>query len=142
MILSDLQLVLLFVFDTRIFAYLSSQDWLWGSRNILSHRCPGVKRLGREANHSPATSAEIKKISGYTLTPHTPSWRSAYLSTRTTLFASSIILILFTFHRAIRNRMTASVVPALPKKKKKKNVVGLERGPLSLVSTTEELLDR
>jgi hypothetical protein len=28
--------------------------------------------------------------------------------------------------------------PAIPKKK----VVGLERGPLSLVSTTEELLDR
>jgi hypothetical protein len=28
------------------------------------------------------------------------------------------------------------------KKKKKKKVVGLERGPLSLVSTTEELLDR
>jgi hypothetical protein len=28
--------------------------------------------------------------------------------------------------------------PALPQKK----VVGLERGPLSLVSTTEELLDR
>jgi hypothetical protein len=26
--------------------------------------------------------------------------------------------------------------------KKKKNVVGLERGPLSLVITTEELLDR
>jgi hypothetical protein len=28
------------------------------------------------------------------------------------------------------------------KKKKKKTVVGLKRGPLSLVSTTEELLDR
>jgi hypothetical protein len=28
------------------------------------------------------------------------------------------------------------------KKKRKKTVVGLERGPLSLVSTTEELLDR
>jgi hypothetical protein len=28
------------------------------------------------------------------------------------------------------------------KKKKGKPVVGLERGPLSLVSTTEELLDR
>jgi hypothetical protein len=28
------------------------------------------------------------------------------------------------------------------KKKKRKNVVGLERGALSLVSTTEELLDR
>jgi hypothetical protein len=39
--------------------------------------------------------------------------------------------------------------PALPdflkkkeKKKKGKEVVGLERGPLSLVSTTEGLLDR
>jgi hypothetical protein len=36
--------------------------------------------------------------------------------------------------------------PALPdfleKKKKKETVVGLERGPPSLVSTTEELLDR
>jgi hypothetical protein len=35
--------------------------------------------------------------------------------------------------------------PALPdflKKEKKKIVVGQERGPLSLVSTTEELLDR
>jgi hypothetical protein len=36
--------------------------------------------------------------------------------------------------------------PALPdfleKKKEKKTVVGLERGPFSLVSTTEELLDR
>jgi hypothetical protein len=28
------------------------------------------------------------------------------------------------------------------KKEKKKTVVGLEQGPLSLVSTTEELLDR
>jgi hypothetical protein len=28
------------------------------------------------------------------------------------------------------------------KRKKQKTVVGLERGPLSLVSTTEELLDR
>jgi hypothetical protein len=37
--------------------------------------------------------------------------------------------------------------PALPdflekKKKKEKQVVGLERGPLSLVSTNEELLDK
>jgi hypothetical protein len=37
--------------------------------------------------------------------------------------------------------------PALPdflkkKKRKRKQVVGLERGPLSLVSTTEELLDK
>jgi hypothetical protein len=34
--------------------------------------------------------------------------------------------------------------PALPDflEKKKNTVVGLERGPLSLVSTTEELFDR
>jgi hypothetical protein len=38
-------------------------------------------------------------------------------------------------------------IPALPdllkeKKKKKKTVVSLEQGPLGLVNTTEELLDR
>jgi hypothetical protein len=31
---------------------------------------------------------------------------------------------------------------SIPGTKRKKNVVGLERGPLSLVSTTKELLDR
>jgi hypothetical protein len=31
---------------------------------------------------------------------------------------------------------------SIPGTTKKKRVVGLERGPLSLVSTTEELLDR
>jgi hypothetical protein len=31
---------------------------------------------------------------------------------------------------------------SIPGTPRKKNVVGLERGPLSLVSTTEELLDR
>jgi hypothetical protein len=36
---------------------------------------PGIKRLGREADHSPPTSAEVKKKCNYV--PHTPSWRSA-----------------------------------------------------------------
>jgi hypothetical protein len=40
---------------------------------------PGVKRPGREADHSPQTSAEVKKTWVYTSLPHTPSWRSAYL---------------------------------------------------------------
>jgi hypothetical protein len=40
---------------------------------------PGVKRLGREADHSLSTSAEVKKMWIYTFTPHTPSWRSAQL---------------------------------------------------------------
>jgi hypothetical protein len=38
---------------------------------------PGVKRQGREADLSPPTSAEVKKIWIYTSTPHTPSWGSA-----------------------------------------------------------------
>jgi hypothetical protein len=33
----------------------------------------GVKRLGREADRSPLTSAEVKKEWIYTSTPHTPS---------------------------------------------------------------------
>jgi hypothetical protein len=40
---------------------------------------PGVKRPGREAEHSPPTSAEVKKMWIYTSTPHTVSWRSVSL---------------------------------------------------------------
>jgi hypothetical protein len=39
---------------------------------------PGVKRPGREADHSPPSSAEIKEMWIYTSTP-TPSWHSAEL---------------------------------------------------------------
>jgi hypothetical protein len=38
---------------------------------------PGVKRPGREVDHSPPTSAEVKKMRIYISTPHTPSWHSA-----------------------------------------------------------------
>jgi competence protein ComGC len=34
------------------------------------------------------------------------------------------------------------IIISIPGTTKRKTVVGLERGPLSLVSTTEELLDR
>jgi hypothetical protein len=60
------------------------------------------------------------------------------------------MLSLYTIFREDRDRLCGLVIrglgyrsggpgsiPALPKK-----VVGLERGPLSLVSTNEELLDR
>jgi hypothetical protein len=73
-------------------------------------------------------------------------------------YETSLICLIFPAGFYFRNvsfsEVTASVVqwseflatdpearvrfPALPKK----TVVGLERGPLSLVSTTEELLDR
>jgi hypothetical protein len=42
---------------------------------------PGVKRPGREADHSPPSSAEVKNAWRYTSTP----WRGAYLSKGTTL---------------------------------------------------------
>jgi hypothetical protein len=38
-----------------------------------------VKRLGCEADHSPATSVEVRKMWFYTFTPYMPSWHSAYL---------------------------------------------------------------
>jgi hypothetical protein len=40
---------------------------------------PSVKQQGREADHSPPTSAEVKKCGSMHPLPHTPSWRSAYL---------------------------------------------------------------
>jgi hypothetical protein len=43
---------------------------------------PGIKRPGREADHSPPTNAEVKKTSerrSIHPLPHTPSWGSAYL---------------------------------------------------------------
>jgi hypothetical protein len=40
--------------------------------------CPVLKRQGREADHSPPTSAEVKiKRGSIHPLPHTSSWRSA-----------------------------------------------------------------
>jgi hypothetical protein len=49
-------------------------DGLWGPLSLLSNGYrgalfPGVKRPGREADHSPPTSAEVKKTWVYTSTP-------------------------------------------------------------------------
>jgi len=46
----------------------------------------GVKRLGREADKSPPSSAELKNVWSYTSTPHTPSWRGTLLCTGAVLF--------------------------------------------------------
>jgi hypothetical protein len=43
----------------------------------------GVKRPGREADHSPPSSAEIKEwVELYLHSPNTPSWRGAQLKHR------------------------------------------------------------
>jgi hypothetical protein len=38
---------------------------------------PGLKRPGREADHSPPTSAEVKKRGSIHQLPHMSSWRGA-----------------------------------------------------------------
>jgi hypothetical protein len=43
---------------SRIFSSPRCPDRLWGPPSLLS---PGVKRLGREADHSPPITAEVKK---------------------------------------------------------------------------------
>jgi hypothetical protein len=45
-------------------------------RRVPGALFPGVKRPGREVDHSPPTSAQVKMWI-YTSTAHTPSWRSA-----------------------------------------------------------------
>jgi hypothetical protein len=39
----------------------------------------GIKRPGRETEHSPPTSAEVKNGGAIPPVPHTSSWRASYL---------------------------------------------------------------
>jgi hypothetical protein len=59
---------------SRIFSAPCRPDRLWGPPNLLYNEYRalyprGVKRQGREADHSPPTSAEVKQIWIYTSTP-------------------------------------------------------------------------
>jgi hypothetical protein len=51
-------------------------QWVPGALSL------GVKRPGREADHSPPLSAGVKTAWSYTSTPNTPSWRGAQLKQR------------------------------------------------------------
>jgi hypothetical protein len=53
---------------TRYQVNTASVQWVLGALS------PGLRRPGREVDHSPPTSAEVKKMWIYTSTPHTPSW--------------------------------------------------------------------
>jgi hypothetical protein len=62
--------------DWEIFSSPPPPDRLWVS-GVLSL---GVKRPGREADHSPPSSAEAKEcVKLYLHSPKTPSWRGAQL---------------------------------------------------------------
>jgi hypothetical protein len=58
---------------SRMFISLYCQDQLWGSIQLIlwvpGDPFPGVQQLGHEADHSPPTSAKVKKTWVYTATP-------------------------------------------------------------------------
>jgi hypothetical protein len=65
---------------SRILSTPRRPVWLRGPPNpqwVPGALSLGLKRQGREADHSPPTSAKVKTMWIYTSTPHTPSWRSA-----------------------------------------------------------------
>jgi hypothetical protein len=76
-------------FDSRrvlgIFIFTTASRTVLGSTQLPIQWEPGalslgVKRLGREADHSPPSSAEVKEcVELYNHSPNTPSWRGAQL---------------------------------------------------------------
>jgi hypothetical protein len=54
---------------SRIFPSPRRSDQLLGPPNLLSNGYGGVKQQGREADHSPPSSAEVKKMWIYSSTP-------------------------------------------------------------------------
>jgi len=60
--------------DWEFFSSPSLLDWLWWSTQPSIQCVPGalsfgVNRPGREAGHSPPSSAEVKNVWDYTSTP-------------------------------------------------------------------------
>jgi hypothetical protein len=59
--------------DGIFFSSPPRPDRFWGQPRLPSSGCrsltPGVKRPGREADHSPTSTAEIKNAWSYTSTP-------------------------------------------------------------------------
>jgi hypothetical protein len=61
-------------FQTVSGAHPASYSWVPGAFSL------GLKRQRREADHSPPSSAEVKKcVELYLHSPNTPSWRGAQL---------------------------------------------------------------
>jgi hypothetical protein len=73
----------------------------------------GIKRPGREADHSPPSSAEVKEwVDLYLHSPNTSSWRGAELSTGTTLLLSSSYLTLLSNILSVLHTHSRTLLPA------------------------------
>jgi hypothetical protein len=57
------------------FDYRQGQRYFFSPSSLVSSGTGGIKRPGREADHSPPSSAEIKNTWSYISTPHTSLWR-------------------------------------------------------------------
>jgi hypothetical protein len=122
--------------ESIIFISSSRSNGLWSTESILSDGkrgfSTGIKRQGNEVYHLPPPHAVVKKSGSVYKMSNTSSWRSAYLVKHKENF------IFYAFILGEIQTTEFTLINIFLTKK----VVGLERGPLSLVSTAEELLDR
>jgi hypothetical protein len=71
-------------------------QWVSGALSL------GVKRQGREADHSPLSSAEVKEcVELYLHSPSTPSWRGAQLKHRDNFTFTFYLCLLYISERDV-----------------------------------------
>jgi hypothetical protein len=65
--------------SARFFSFPQRADRLWGPPSLISNACVkrGVKQQGREVDHSPLSSAEVKNGGAIPPLLHMSSWHSA-----------------------------------------------------------------
>jgi hypothetical protein len=118
--LSSVGIALVLGFDSRrvlvIFLFTTASRTALGPTQTPIQWIPGAlslgfKRLGREADHSPPSSAEVKEcVELYLHSPSTPSWRGAQLKRRDN-FTFTFVFISYVIRRS---RWELGAEPRLP----------------------------
>jgi hypothetical protein len=117
--------VCLYIFSYSSFLLIGFSDILFttASRTVLGPIQPpiqwvqealslGVKRLGREADHSPLSSAEVKVcVELYLHSPNTSSWRGAQLKEKHRDNFTFTFIFIYSFYMYIS--FSSSVLPFL-----------------------------